>query len=333
MHQQLGAEVHVLTKRAFASVVEPNPHVERVFSFEKDVDEVLPALRAERYDWVIDLHHNLRSLRVKLALGRPARSFDKLNLEKWLLVNTGLDWLPHTHIVHRYMATVAHLGVKYDGQGLDYFIPPDQEIHPADLDPRLAEGNYVAFVLGATHATKRLPPEKIADICARIDRPIVLLGGKAEMAAAEALTADGAADGGRWTADGGRRTVDGGRETGWPSAVRRPPSIVNACGRCSLHQSASLVRQAAVVLTHDTGLMHIAAALRKPIVSVWGSTVPKFGMYPLYPDGMDMNTSLEVSGLSCRPCSKIGYDRCPKGHFRCMVEIDVEQVVEAVEQC
>lgn len=312
LRQQLGTEVHVLTKRAFASVVEPNPHVERVFSFEKDVDEVLPALRSERYDWVIDLHHNLRSLRVKFALGCPTRSFDKLNLEKWLLVNTGIDRLPDDHIVHRYMATVAHLGVKYDGQGLDYFIPPDQELRPTDLAPQLSKGNYVAFVLGATHATKRLPPEKMADICARIQRPIVLLGGKAEMSTAEALTADG-----------GRRTVDD-REAVWSSAV-------NLCGRLSLHQSASIVRQAAVVLTHDTGLMHIAAALRKPIVSVWGSTVPKFGMRPFYPDGMDLNTSLEVSGLRCRPCSKIGYERCPKGHFKCMMEIDVERVVEAVE--
>lgn len=299
VHQQLGAEVHVLTKRAFAPVVEPNPHVRRVFSFEKEPSEVLPALRAERYDWVIDLHHNLRSLRVKLALGRPARSFDKLNLEKWLLVNTGLDLLPNRHIVHRYMAAAAHLGVEYDGHGLDYFIPPDQELRPGDLDPRLSEGNYVAFVLGATHATKRLPSEKMVEICARIQRPVVLLGGPAEVPAARFLT----------------------------EKLASHPLLVNTCGQYSLHQSASLVRQSAVVLTHDTGLMHIAAALRKPIVSVWGSTVPKFGMYPFYPDGLDLNVSLEVTDLPCRPCSKIGYDRCPKGHFKCMMDLDVEHVV------
>ena len=116
-----------------------------------------------------------------------------------------------------------------------------------------------------------------------------------------------------------------------PSTLHPPPStVVNVCGRLSLHQSASLVRQSAVVLTHDTGLMHIAAALRKPIVSVWGSTVPKLGMYPFYPDGMDLNTSIEVMGLRCRPCSKIGYERCPKGHFRCMREVDAEGVAERV---
>ncbi len=302
LKQQLGAEIHFLTKRPFAAVVEPNPYVDRVFTFEKEVTECLPDLKSARYDWVIDLHHNLRSQRIKLALGRPARSFDKLNWEKWLLVNTGIDRLPDVHIVQRYMATVAHLGVKYDGQGLDYFIPPDQEVNPADLDSSLAEGNYVAFVLGATHATKRLPLEKMVDICAGIQRSIVLLGGKAEAATAQFLV-----------------------------GKLLNQALVDVSGKCTLHQSASLVRQSAVVLTHDTGLMHIAAALRKPIVSVWGNTVPKFGMYPLYPDGMDRNNSIEVLGLRCRPCSKIGYDRCPKGHFRCMMEVDVEEVARQVE--
>ena len=72
------------------------------------------------------------------------------------------------------------------------------------------------------------------------------------------------------------------------------------------------------VLSPDTGLMHIAAALRKPIVVVWGSTVPRFGMYPFYPTGMARHTSMEVPGLPCRPCSKLGYPACPRGHFRCM---------------
>jgi len=312
LKRQLGAEVHFLTKRAFAQIAAPNPHIDRVFSFEKEVTEVMEELKAERYDWVIDLHHNLRSQRVKWALGCPSRSFDKLNLEKWLLVNMGMDHLPDVHIVHRYMATVAHLGVQYDGQGLDYFIPPDQELNLTDLDSRLFKGNYVAFVLGATYATKRLPLEKMVEIGARICRPIVLLGGKAEAPVAQTLQEKLAA----------------------LSAVRRPESdvlsptssIINTCGQLNLHQSASLVRQAAQVLTHDTGLMHIAAAFRKPVVSVWGNTVPQFGMYPFYPDGLDLDSRAEVKGLSCRPCSKIGYDRCPKGHFRCMQEQDVERI-------
>lgn len=297
LKQQSGAEVHFLTKTAYEQILLPNPHIDRVFSFQKDVREVLPALQAERYDLVVDLHRNLRSFRVKWSLGRPARSFDKLNFEKWLLVNTGIDRLPDVHIAERYMETVRHLGVTYDGQGLDYFIPPEEEVRISGYSTGLSSGNYVAFALGATHATKRLPTAKAAKICQQMDQPVVLLGGKAEEEAARAIVGS---------------------------------KVVNLCGRLTLHQSASVVRQAAAVLTHDTGMMHIAAAFRKPIVSVWGNTIPKFGMYPLYPTGMDQNSSVEVKGLSCRPCSKIGFDRCPKNHFRCMNDIPDSEILSAI---
>ena len=301
LKQQLGAEVHFITKRAFSPVLEPNPHVDRVFSFEKKLSETLPALHRERYDWVLDLHHNLRSAHVKWSLGRPARSFDKLNLEKWLLVHTGIDRLPDRHIVHRYMATAEHLGVRYDGQGLDYFIPASEEVDVSRLDPGVAPGEYVAFAIGANHATKRMPEEKIADLCRRIPLPVLLLGGKSEQAAGARIAATAGAH------------------------------VHDLCGRLSLHQSASVLRQSARVATHDTGLMHMAAALRKPIVSLWGNTVPKFGMYPFYPDSMALNTTFEVAGLPCRPCSKIGYDRCPKGHFRCMNDLDTAAIAEALK--
>ena len=100
--------------------------------------------------------------------------------------------------------------------------------------------------------------------------------------------------------------------------------VINACGKLRLNQSADLLRQADRVITHDTGLMHIAAAYAKPIVSIWGNTTPALGMYPYVPEGQTENRTLEVSGLACRPCSKIGYDACPKGHFRCMRDISFE---------
>lgn len=299
LKKQLGAELHFLTKRAFEPMLLPNPHIGRVFSFQNEVTEVLHFLKSEHYDLVVDLHHNLRSLRVKLALGRPARSFDKLNFEKWLMVNFKIDRLPNVHIVHRYMATVAQLGVEYDGAGLDYFIPPEEEVQLADFSDLLFENKYIALALGATHRTKRLPPEKAAEICRRLDQPVVLLGGKTEQVSAGAIVG---------------------------------PNVVNLCGQLSLHQSASVVRQSAKVLTHDTGLMHIAAAFGKEIVSVWGNTIPQFGMYPFYPTGEGRNTSVEILGLPCRPCSKIGFDRCPKGHFRCMRDISAEEVAAHLEK-
>lgn len=294
LKKQIGAEVHFLTKKSFAGILEPNPYIDKVYTFGREVTEVLPQLKYEKYDYIVDLHHNLRSARVKWALGCPSRAFRKLNFEKWLLVNLKINRLPDKHIVHRYLEAAAELGVQYDGGGLDYFIPADQELPVETVDARLREGRFIAFAIGATHATKRLPPEKIAAVCAGIQQPVVLLGGKTEAEYSAGLAAQAGAH------------------------------VVDLCGKLSLHQSASVVRQAARVLTHDTGLMHIAAAFRKEIVSFWGSTVPEFGMYPFYPEGFSCNTTLEVKHLSCRPCSKIGFERCPKGHFSCMQTLNWE---------
>jgi ADP-heptose:LPS heptosyltransferase len=290
LQQQIGAEVHFLTKKKFAGVLEGNPFITRIYSFEKNVADVLPQLKAEQYDYIIDLHHNWRSLHVKWALRRPARSFSKLNIEKWILVRTGIDLLPKRHLVERYMDTVRPLGVEYDGAGLDFFVAPRDVVALGDYWPDYSGQPFVAFAIGATHATKRLPVEKIVEICQKTSESVLLLGGPAEAAAGQAI------------------------------AAACPGHVLDLCGRLTLGQSASVVQQATRVFTHDTGLMHIAAAFQKKMVSYWGSTVPAFGMWPFYANGANRNTTREVSGLPCRPCSKIGHVRCPKGHFRCMWE-------------
>ncbi len=303
LKQQLGAEVHYLTKQSFEAVLAANPYVDKIWAIRREVTEVLPQLRAERFDAVIDLHHNLRSMRVRWALWRvPSYAFDKLNFEKWLMVNWKINRLPDRHIVDRYMDTVRKLNVTNDGAGLDYFIPADAEMDAAAflrerLPANLSPLPYIAFVTGAAHATKRLPEAKIIAICKLLKQPVVLLGGPDET-------------------DSGARIAE---------AVG--PHVVNACGVLKLNQSASMVQQAARVISHDTGLMHIAAALRKEIVAVWGNTIPEFGMYPYYPAGMEnQHVNVEVTGLSCRPCSKIGFQECPKGHFKCMNDIDENAV-------
>lgn len=315
--QQKKAEITYLTKAAFAAIPAANPMVSRVIAlgeqpniindkirYATSFEELSTLLQAGGYDYVIDLHHNLRSFRVKNALKCPAFSFDKLNLKKWLLVNTGINLLPPVHIVQRYMDTVAALGVKYDGQGLDFHLPAStatttEAILEAEF-PVVQKTPFVAFVIGATHATKRLPENKIIEICQQLSMPVVLLGGPSEVPAGQRI-------------------------------ARSSANVVDTCGRLSLFQSAEMVRRAQVVITHDTGLMHVAAAFRKRVISVWGNTVPEFGMYPCYPDGLSMNTTVEVRPLSCRPCSKIGSNHCPKGHFRCMNDISIEAIVGQIQ--
>ncbi len=290
-----GAELHMATRRTFADLVAHSPYVDKLHLLDDDLGDLITRLKAEGFDHVVDLHHNVRTLRIKSALGAKSTSFPKLNIEKWLLVNLRIDRLPRVHIVDRYMGTVAHLGVKNDGQGLELFIPTDREVDLATL-PEPHRAGYVVLAIGAAHATKRLPPHKLVELAQRIEGPLVLIGGPDEIPVARTIA----------DAVGAR--------------------AFNAAGRYDLLGSASLIRQARSVVAHDSGAMHLACAFKRPVVCVWGNTVPAFGMGPYQPTHPHQAHSAEVEGLDCRPCSKLGFDQCPKGHFRCMEKQDIGRI-------
>lgn len=292
--QKPDIEIHYLTKKSFKGILEHNPYITKIHLIEKEVKEVIEDLKKENFDFVVDLHNNIRSLQIKMALSKPSASFKKLNFKKWLLVNFKINKMPETHIVDRYMQTVESLGIKNDKKGLDYFITAENEVNISTL-PTSHQNGYIGFVIGAKHFTKQLPTEKIISICKKINQPIVLLGGKEDTERAELIK----------------------------NAVES--TIYNACGKYNLNQSASLIKQATKIISHDTGLMHIAAAFKKEIISVWGNTVPAFGFTPYLPDAR--SKIVEVKNLSCRPCSKIGYEKCPKGHFKCMILIDETEFI------
>jgi ADP-heptose:LPS heptosyltransferase len=293
LQQQLPeAEIHFVTKSAFAGILKENPHITKVHAFEKELAEIIPALKAEQFDHIIDLHKNLRSLHLKLALKRPSSSFSKLNVRKYILTKFKINIMPNIHVVDRYFKAVLALGVKNDGKGLDYFIPEQDVIKPADFG---IQKKFIAYVIGGQFATKKLPNEKAHELARKISVPVVLIGGKEDLANGQVIAKD-------------------------------LPHVINLCGQLNLNQSASVVAQSTHVITHDTGLMHIAAAFKKPISSIWGNTLPTLGMYPYMPDSEAKQTVHEVD-IACRPCSKIGYQTCPKGHFKCMADQDIDAIV------
>ncbi|WP_081413662.1 glycosyltransferase family 9 protein [Eisenibacter elegans] len=292
LKQQLAqVEIHFCTKEQYHDLLAHNPYIDKIHLLNGCIKNTIKRLQAENFDYVIDLHNNFRSFRIKMALNKPHKTLKKLNVQKWLYVNTKINWMPKTHIVDRYMQTVAFLGVQNDHQGLDYFITPHHEV-PLSEFPVLFQQGYAAFVIGGGHYTKRLPIEKVLEFCIQIPMPIILLGGKEEMATA-------------------KHVMEALYQT-HPQVAER---VYNACGEYSVNQAASVVRQSQVVFTHDTGLMHIAAAYKKFIYAIWGNTTPALGMYPYKTSFV----SIENLTLNCRPCSKIGYNQCPKGHFKCML--------------
>lgn len=283
-------ELHFATKEAFRPILSSNPYIDKLHTFKKDVNEIYRQLQDEKFDLVVDLHNNLRSLRLKQKLKTKSFSFRKLNLQKFLTVNfKWLSVLPPVHIVDRYLATVKDLGVKNDGMGLDFFLDDRDKISAANLYFNNVQTRFVALVIGGSYHTKKIPSHKILEIVKNTRFPVLLLGGPEDKAQGDDL-------------------------------VKQEPRLINTCGSLSINQSASLVQQAEWVITSDTGLMHIASAFHKKIISVWGNTIPEFGMDPYKPDLK--NKILQVKNLKCRPCSKLGYDKCPLGHFKCMNEIN-----------
>lgn len=286
--QVRGTELHFATKITYASLVERNPYVTCVHALNSDFPEFITALKREKFDLILDLHGSLRSRRVCFLLKSRALRYNKQNLRKWAIVHLKRRWSV-SHVVVRYLEACRPLGVHYDGRGLDFPLL-DQEIEfTGKLFPESFSQGFIAVTAGAGHFTKALPPEKLAEILNEIGMPVALLGGLAE------------------------------EKTG--AEVLRQVSVpaVNLCGRLSLGMSAAVLRRAQAVLAHDTGLMHMAAALHKPMVVVWGSTTPALGMYPLYPEGEQNKVAhAQVEGLSCRPCARMGRSRCPKVHFACM---------------
>ena len=292
------AEIHFLTKKQFYPVIKANPYIDRIYQLDNNFSSLISKLKEENYDYVIDLHHNLRTFRLKSRLRILSFSFHKLNYKKWLLVNLKINKLPDKHIVDRYFETVQLFDVNNDNAGLDYFIPPDEAIELNLLPEKFGKG-YIAVVVGAKHFTKQLPDEKLVEICNKVNYPVLLMGGKEDAEKAE-------------------------------NVIRQCKStIFNACGAYTINQSASLIKQAKMVITPDTGLMHIAAAFRKKIISVWGNTVPEFGMFPY---GANPESQIfQTLGLSCRPCSKIGYSKCPQKHFKCMNDIDTGTIIQTAD--
>ena len=301
LKQQLegDVEIHYLTKKQYKSVVEYSTYISKIHVIEKSTNEVINELKQEQFDYIIDLHKNLRSKRVIKSLKCLSFTFDKVNYEKWLLTTFKINKLPNIHIVDRYMEAIKTMGVVNDKKGLDYFISEKDKVNLSELSPQFQNG-YIAFAIGAQHATKRLSTEKIISICKKLNQPIILLGGKEDVENANVIE----------------------KEVG--------EIIYNACGKYSINQSASLVQESNFLITHDTGLMHIGVALGVQIISIWGNTVPAFGMYPYYPNNPEMYTIIENNNLKCRPCSKLGYDKCPKGHFKCMEEINEEEIIESL---
>lgn len=291
------AELHYITKQPYRDMLAANPHLSKIYTIDKEVAEVADKLKTEKYDLVIDLHNNIRSRQVTALFKAEVHRYNKKSFKRFLLTQFKIDLL-HDHVVDRYFTAVHGLGVINDGKGLEYFIPEKEEVQSMHL-PFTHIAGYAVLVVGAKHFTKRIPEVKLEELCRKLSLPVILLGG----------------------------LEDAYEGTRLESTDKF--KIFNACGKFTINQSASIIRRAKFVITPDTGMMHIAAAFNKRIISIWGGTEKRLGFTP-YQSNSANSVIIENTSLSCRPCHKYGLDSCPKGHFKCMLGLDMQKVIDVL---
>ena len=292
----MNAEVHFLVKEQFSSVMKFNPFIDKQWHYTSENKKLLSQLKTENFDLVLDLQKNLNSKKIARGLGVKTISFDKNNIRKWAYVNFKFPALPNLHIVDRYFSSLKELKIVNDGKGLDFYIDP---LVLETSKPK--NEKYICIAIGAAHNTKQLPESMIMQICDQLDYQVILLGGPAD------------------------------KEKGDRIASSRP-HVSNQAGKTSLQESAGILKNAHLLLAADTGLMHMAVGLKIPTLVVWGSTVPELGMYPYYGNEENVFTfNHEVKELACRPCSKLGKQSCPKGHFNCMNKQNITTIVDQIK--
>jgi lipopolysaccharide heptosyltransferase II len=307
------SQIDFLTKQEYAALVRSNANINNTYEFDSSggfagLRKLKKKLRTEQYDLVVDIHNSLRSRYIRSGIAHEIVTINKHLLARVLLVK--FKWNVYRNIVsvaERYIDTLTTYGVQNDGKGLELFIPDEVRFNCVRSIAKLQVNEYervIGLCPAAKHETKRWLQERFVElgiaIAQRWQAKILLFGGPEDIELC--------------------RTISEAINT-----ATGKNSAQNLCGTCSLLESAGMMEHCDLIVSNDTGLMHIAAAMKRNLVVIFGSTVKELGFFPVGTESV----VLERNDLSCRPCSHIGRKSCPQKHFRCMKDISVEDVFHA----
>ena len=285
---QLNAEVDFLTKSRYKQILNSNPNINRILVFGEVSNE---SLRSHNYDYIIDLQNNFRTLMLRLSLPCKSYAFPKNNFKRLCLIYFGVNIL-NDHIVDRYFRTVQRLNVYNDNEGVDYFtIPVSNKRFDLDQD-------YICWSLGGSYENKKLSYKQIFNTIYKLKTPVLLIGGVAEKEISKKIL----------------------------SNISRK-NVFDLCGEISIDESAYYLQKSKLILTNDTGMMHIASAFNVPIISFWGCTRPELGFAPYLPNASSVNI---ITSTSERPCSKHG-KHCKIQVDGCIKEIDEGVIFKTIK--
>ena len=285
----------MLIREEYADVIRLNHCIDKKLLFKKDDKSnsaLIEQLRNNSYELVIDLQNNLRSKKVVSSLRINSVKIDKRSFDKFLLVNFKINKLRDAPTIPiRYTNTIQN--IKLDEQGLDLFT--DKSANPALIN----KNNLIGFCPGARHFTKRWLKEYFIELGNKLVQNgylIVLFGGKID------------------------------KEICTELAVKISGAI-NLSNDDDLLQTAADIKLCKAIVCNDSGLMHTASAVGTKVIAIFGSTVKEFGFTPFNCNHLILENNL----LTCRPCSHIGRNDCPKKHFECMKSIKPEFVFEQLK--
>lgn len=299
--------IDFVIKQRFIDLVRFNPHINHIYSVAeeeglKGLNEIRKQINSRRYDYIFDLHNNIRSRIITRGLKVPVFRMHKDKLKRALLVYAKINlYKKPVPIPLRYLQVGKAAGIKDDGNGLEIFWKNYIEENLFDyVDRHFFSKPFIAIAPGAGFKTKRWPIEYFAELIKKLETvkslPVVLLGSKDEASYFKPLEA--------------------------------LPRVTNLAGKLTLLEAAILISKAKFLVANDTGLMHMATAVKTPVLAIFGSTVEEFGFFPFRSE----HQVVQKEGLWCRPCSHIGRNHCPLGHFKCMKDLTPELVFNRLKK-
>lgn len=300
------AQIDFLVKKEFAAVLSGNPHISNIITFDKaqgrkELKRIRLQLQFSRYSMIFDIQKNIRSMLICSGLRTGIAGYSKKLLARDLLIRFRINIYKEIKPVYlRYFEAVETLGIQYDGNGTEVFPAQLESIKVDDVlnTNNISLGTPLLVVApGAQWENKRWTTEGFAGaadtFCIVQGATTVLIGGPGDVETCNSV-----------------------------QLQMKTPSL-NLAGKLSLMGSAALLGKAAMVFTNDTGMMHMAQAMKAPVVAVFGPTTRELGFYPL-PE----NSRVAETDISCRPCTQKGLHSCPKKHFSCMKNIEPEIVAK-----
>lgn len=298
-------QIDFLVKKQFADILKCVPFVSNVIVLDSkkgfsELRAIRNQLKQEHYDVVLDIHKNWRSMFVCNTIGaNQVFRFNKHVFRRWILTTFHKDIYKEVRPVYlRFVDVAKEIGVETDGKFSELVVPTEIQIA---TDIILQQKGFdiskpaIALCPGASFKNKQWQPEKFAalakQIVCELHYQVVLLGGKSEIPLCEIIQ-------------------------------KEEPTVVSFAGELDLSQSIAAFNRVQATVVNDTGMLHASEALGVPVVGIYGATARQFGYFPILPS----SRVAQIENLDCRPCTKMGKNTCPKGHFKCMQDLSVEYV-------